>query len=66
MKTLFGASAMFLIAARALLRWAVTVHVSGFNLQGLGLALFVIGIVGLVISFRSCRPHPHPHHRREG
>lgn len=39
-----------LIAAGAILRWAVTAHVSGFDIQTAGTVLFVLGIVGLVLS----------------
>jgi hypothetical protein len=39
-----------LIAAGAILKWAVTAHVSGFNIQTAGTVLFVLGILGLVLS----------------
>ncbi|HWE08238.1 MAG TPA: DUF6458 family protein [Solirubrobacteraceae bacterium] len=39
-----------LIAAGAILKWAVTAHVSGFNIQTAGVVLFVLGILGLVLS----------------
>ncbi len=39
-----------LIAAGAILRWAVTAHVNGFDIQTAGTVLFVLGIVGLVLS----------------
>ncbi|HET8979540.1 MAG TPA: DUF6458 family protein [Solirubrobacteraceae bacterium] len=39
-----------LIAAGAILRWAVTTHVNGFDIQTAGTVLFVLGIVGLVLS----------------
>jgi hypothetical protein len=39
-----------LIAAGAILKWAVTAHVNGFNIQTAGTVLFVLGIVGLVLS----------------
>jgi len=39
-----------LIAVGAVLRWAVTAHVSGFNLQTAGLVLMIVGIVGLLFS----------------
>ena len=44
-----GAS-IFLIAAGAILRYAVTAEVSGVELQTVGLILLVVGIIGLVIS----------------
>lgn len=43
-------SALFLIAVGAILRYAVTVHVSGFNVQLAGLILVIVGVVGLVIA----------------
>lgn len=39
-----------LIAAGAILKWAVTAHVNGFNIQTAGTVLFVVGLVGLVLS----------------
>lgn len=39
-----------LIAAGAILKWAVTATVSGFDIQTAGTVLFVLGIVGLVLS----------------
>lgn len=44
-----GAS-IFLIAAGAILRYAVTAEVSGVELQTVGLILMIVGIIGLVIS----------------
>jgi hypothetical protein len=41
---------IFLIALGAILRYAVTVTVSGVEIQTVGLILMVVGIVGLVIS----------------
>ena len=43
-------SAIALIALGAILKWAVTAHVSGINLQTAGTVLFVLGIIGLIIS----------------
>ena len=43
-------SAILLIAVGAILRWAVTAHVSGINIQTAGTVLFVIGIIGLVLA----------------
>jgi hypothetical protein len=43
-------SAIFLIAVGAVLRWAVTWEVSGFNIQTAGLIVFLVGILGLVIT----------------
>jgi hypothetical protein len=39
-----------LAAIGAVLRWAVTAHVSGFNIQTAGLVVFIIGLVGVVLS----------------
>jgi hypothetical protein len=43
-------TSIFLIAVGAILKWAVTAHVSWINLQTAGTVLFVLGIVGLVLS----------------
>jgi fluoride ion exporter CrcB/FEX len=43
-------SSIFLIAVGAILRWAVSWHVSGFNIQLAGLIVFLVGILGLVIT----------------
>jgi Domain of unknown function (DUF6458) len=43
-------SALFLIAVGAVLRWAVSWHASGFNVQLTGLIVFLVGILGLVIT----------------
>ena len=44
-------SALFLIAVGAILRFAVTWEVSGFNIQLAGLILMIVGVVGLIIAF---------------
>ena len=41
---------ILLIAAGAILTWAVTATVSGVSIQTVGVILLVVGIVGLVIS----------------
>ena len=41
---------LLLIALGAILRYAVTAHVSGVNLATVGTILMVVGIMGLVIS----------------
>jgi hypothetical protein len=46
----FGSS-LLLIAAGAILRYAVTATVSGIDLQVVGLVLMVVGVVGFVLSF---------------
>ncbi len=43
-------TSIFLIAAGAILRYAVTATVSGVELQTVGLILMIVGIIGLVIS----------------
>lgn len=44
-----GAS-LVLIAAGAILRWAVTADVEGANLATIGLILLIVGAAGLVLS----------------
>ena len=41
---------LFLIAAGAILTWAVNATVSGLELNTIGVILMVVGIVGLVLS----------------
>ena len=41
---------LLLIAAGAILKWAVTAHVSGIDIQTAGTVLFVVGLAGLVVS----------------
>lgn len=43
-------TSLLLIAAGAVLRYAVTATTSGIDLQVVGLVLMIIGIVGLVLS----------------
>jgi hypothetical protein len=43
-------SSILLIAIGAILKWAVTANVKGFNIQTAGTVLFVVGLVGLVLS----------------
>jgi hypothetical protein len=42
--------ALLLVAAGAILKWAVTAHVSWIDLQTTGTVLFVVGLAGLVVS----------------
>lgn len=42
-------SSLLLIAAGAILKWAVTVHVRGIDLQNMGIILMVVGAIGLII-----------------
>jgi hypothetical protein len=39
-----------LIAAGAILRWAVNVNSSAVNVQTVGLILLIVGILGLILS----------------
>jgi len=41
---------LILIAAGAILTWAVTASASGFNIHTVGVILMVVGAVGLVLS----------------
>jgi hypothetical protein len=41
---------LFLIAAGAILTWAVNASVSGLDINTIGVILMVVGIVGLVLS----------------
>jgi len=45
------AAAIFLIAAGAILRYAITAHSSVVNLDTLGLILMIVGFAGLVLAF---------------
>ncbi len=59
-------TSIFLIAAGAILRYAVTAHVSGINLDVVGLILMIAGALGLVIGLwmmfwpRRGAPPPRP------
>jgi Zn-dependent protease with chaperone function len=43
-------AAIVLIAVGAVLKWAVTAHVSGFDIQTAGTIIFIVGLLGLVLS----------------
>jgi uncharacterized membrane protein HdeD (DUF308 family) len=43
-------TSLFLIAAGAILRYAVEDSVSGVNLETVGLILLIVGVIGLIIS----------------
>ena len=43
-------AAIVLIAIGAVLKWAVTAHVNGFDIQTAGTVIFVVGLVGLVLA----------------
>jgi len=46
----YGTS-IFLIAVGAILKFAVTVTVSGISLQTVGVILMLVGVLGLLLSF---------------
>ena len=61
-----GAS-LCLIAAGAILKWAITAHIEGVNLQNMGVILMVVGGIGLCIGLylvvrarSSTEPRPGP------
>ena len=43
-------TSIFLIALGAILRYAVTGSVSGFDIQTAGLILMIVGVLGLILS----------------
>ena len=43
-------TSIVLIAAGAIMRFAVTTHTTGFNIHTAGLILMILGVVGLLIS----------------
>jgi hypothetical protein len=43
-------TSIVLIAIGAILKWAVTATISGFNIQTAGTVLLIVGIVGLILS----------------
>jgi hypothetical protein len=43
-------AALLLIAVGAVLKWAVTAHVSGFDIQTAGTVIFIVGLLGLALS----------------
>ncbi len=43
-------AAIVLIAVGAVLKWAVTAHVNGFDIQTAGTVVFVVGLLGLVLA----------------
>jgi predicted tellurium resistance membrane protein TerC len=42
-------AAIVLIAIGAVMKWAVTAHVTGFDIQTAGTVVLIVGIVGLVL-----------------
>ncbi len=67
------AGSIFLIAAGAILRYALNVHVEGVSLDTVGLILMLAGAAGLVLGFiqyglwtrRSTRVDPRVDERRD-
>jgi hypothetical protein len=43
-------TSIFLIAVGAIVRYAVTAHISGVSRPTLGLILMIVGVIGLVMS----------------
>jgi len=43
-------AAILLIAVGAILKWAVTAHVTGFDIQTAGTVIFIVGLLGLVLA----------------
>lgn len=43
-------TSILLIAVGAILKYAVTTHVSGIDLQTVGVILMLVGILGLILS----------------
>ena len=43
-------TSIVLIAAGAILKYAVTAHVSGIDIQTVGTILMIVGILGLILS----------------
>jgi heme/copper-type cytochrome/quinol oxidase subunit 2 len=42
---------LILIAIGAILKFAVTGHISGINVQTVGVVLILVGVIGLLITF---------------
>ena len=43
-------AAIVLIAVGAVLKWAVTAHITGFDIQTAGTVVFIVGLLGLVLA----------------
>lgn len=43
-------TSILLIAIGAILRFAVHVHTSGFNLHTIGVILMIVGVIGILLS----------------
>ncbi len=51
LRIMYIGTSIFLIALGAILKFAVTATVAGFNIQTAGVILIVVGLVGLIASF---------------
>ena len=58
-------AAMLLIAVGAMLKWAVTAHVSWIDIQTAGTIIFIVGVVGLILAVAYAFWRP-PHHGGPG
>jgi len=43
-------TSIVLIAVGAILKWAVTAHINGFDIQTAGTVVFIVGLLGLVLA----------------
>jgi hypothetical protein len=43
-------TSLLLVGVGAVLKWAVTAHVNGFNIHTAGMVLFIIGLAGIPLS----------------
>jgi hypothetical protein len=59
-------AAIFMIAIGAILKWAVTAHLSWINIQTAGTIIFVVGLVALAIAVAYTYLVAHGHDRRVG
>ena len=50
-------TSLFLIALGAILKYAVSDHVAGIDLQNAGMILLVVGVVGLVVTLLLLSSH---------
>jgi hypothetical protein len=58
--------AIIVIAVGAILKWAVTAHVSWINIQTAGTIIFIVGLVALVITVAYTFSPGRGHDRRLG
>jgi hypothetical protein len=43
-------TSLVLAAIGAVLKWAVTAHINGFDIQTAGLVVFIVGLAGVLLS----------------